>query len=165
MEGNQNMKSVRQAALALALAGAAATAQAGIKASAINTYWLSPSAAQSLVLLDASGATTLSFTLAGAGKKVLAFSAVCSVRAPAGDYLSWVDLDIVVNGVVVAPTVGNDDAFCSANGTLAYDDYVRATITIPIQGVAGNNTIQVKARGNYNTMDMHFVNPTLVVFD
>jgi hypothetical protein len=160
------MKTFRQAVLALALAGAAATAQAGIKASAINTSnWLSPSAAQSLVALDPSGATTLSFTLASAGKKVLTFSAMCSVRAPAGDFLSWVDLDIVVNGVVVAPTVGNDDAFCSANGTSGYDDYVRATITIPIQGVAGSNTVQIKARGNYNTMDMYFLNSTLMVFE
>jgi hypothetical protein len=159
------MKIFRQAVLALALAGAAATAQAGIKASAIYpTTWLS-SAAQSLVVLDPSGATTLSFTLPGAGKKVLTFSAICSVRAPAGDFLSWVDLDIVVNGVVVPPTVGIDDAFCSANGTPSYDDYTRATITIPIQGVAGSNTVQIKARGNYNTMDMFFVNSVLVVFD
>ena len=80
------MKTFRQAVLALALAGTAATAQAGIKASAVNTtYWSAPSAAQSLVSLDASGATTLSFTLASAGKKVLTFSAICSVDAPAGD--------------------------------------------------------------------------------
>jgi hypothetical protein len=160
------MKTFRQAVLALALAGAAATAQAGIRASAINTSnWLAPSAAQSLVALDPSGMTTLNFTLASAGKKVLTFSAVCSVRAPAGDALSWVDLDIVVNGVVVAPTIGNDDAFCSANGTASYDDYARTSITIPIRGVAGNNTIQIKARGNYNTMDMYFLNSVLVVLD
>jgi hypothetical protein len=160
------MKTFRQAVLALTLAGAAATAQAGIRASAINTSnWLAPSAAQSLVALDPSGMTTLNFTLASAGKKVLTFSAVCSVRAPTGDSLSWVDLDIVVNGVVVAPTVGNDDAFCSANGTASYDDYVRATITIPIKGVAGNNTVQIKARGNYNTMDMYFLSSALLVFD
>lgn len=159
------MKTLRQTVLALALAGAAATAQAGIRASAINTTnWLG-TAAQSLVALDPSGMTTLNFTLASAGKKVLTFSAVCSVRAPAGDFLSWVDLDIVVNGVVVAPTVGNDDAFCSTNGTRSYDDYVRAAITIPIQGVAGNNSIQIKARGNYATMDMYFLNSSLVVLD
>ena len=160
------MNTIRQGVLALALAGAAATAQAGIRASAINTSnWLAPSAVQSLVALDPSGMTTLNFTLPGAGKKVLTFSAICSVRAPAGDFLSWVDLDIVVNDVVVQPTVGNDDAFCSANGTSKYDDYVRATITIPIKGVAGNNTIEVKARGNYQVMDMYFVNSVLVVLD
>jgi hypothetical protein len=159
------MKTFRQAVLAFALTSAAATSQAGIRASAINTTnWLG-SAAQSLVALDPSGITTLNFTLDSAGKKVLTFSAVCSVRAPAGDALSWVDIDIVVNGVVMAPTVGNDDAFCSANGTASYDDYARASITIPIKGVAGNNTIQIKARGNYNTMDMYFLNSTLVVLD
>lgn len=160
------MKSIRQVALALALAGTAATAQAGVIASAINTSaWSPPSAEQSLVSLDASGATTLSFTLASRGKKVLSFSAICSVDAPASDTLSWLDLDILVNGVVVAPTVGNDDAFCSAKGTAGFYGLVRASITIPIKGISGNNTIQIKARGNYNAKDLYFLYSTLVVFD
>lgn len=160
------MKTYRNAVLALALAGTAATAQAGIKASVVNTsYWSAPSAEQSLVSLDAAGATTLSFKLPSAGKKILTFSAICSVEAPAGDTLSWLDLDILVNGVVVAPTVGADDAFCSANGTIGFDGYVRASITIPIQGLAGTNYVQIKARGNYTARDMYFLFSTLTVFD
>ena len=160
------MKSLRHVALALALAGTAATAQASTKASAVNTsVWGTRSPAQSLVSLNAAGATTLSFTLASAGQKVLTFSAICSVNAPADDALSWLDLDIVVNGVVVAPTVGGDDAFCSANGTISGDGYVQASITIPIQGISGNNTIQIKARGNYQASGLRFDKSSLVVFD
>jgi hypothetical protein len=160
------MKTFRQAVIALVLAGAAATAQAGIKASAVHTTaWTQSSAAQALVTLDASGKTALSFTLGSAGKKVLTFSAICSVDAPAGDTLSWLDLDILVNGVVVAPTVGSDDAFCSTSGKGGYYQYVRASITIPIQGLAGTNYVQIKARGNYLARGMYFYNSTLVVFD
>jgi hypothetical protein len=160
------MKTFRQAALALVLVGAVSTAQAGIKASAIHTsFWSSRSADQTLVTLDASGMTALSFTLGSAGKKILTFSAICSVDGPAGDALSWLDLDILVNGVVVAPTVGNDDAFCSASGKSGPYQYVRASITIPIQGLAGTNYVQVKARGNYLARGMYFYNSTLVVLD
>jgi hypothetical protein len=160
------MKTFPQVALALLLAGTVATAQAGIKASAVHIGGISTvTPAPALVRLDAAGATTLSFTLPGAGKKILTFSAVCSVDAPTGDSLSWADLDIIVNGVVVAPTVGSDDAICSANGTTGKNDFVRASITTPIQGLAGSNTIQIMARGNYQAAGIYLAYIALVVFD
>jgi len=161
------MEALKLTTLAVVLASMAATAQAGIKASAVTYAGVSTvSPEQALVRLDASGATTLGFTLPAAGTKVLTFSAECTVDSLAGDSLSWTDLDIVVNGGVVAPTIGSDDAFCSAHGASGIkDDHVRASITIPIQGRAGSNTVQIKARGNYNAKGFRLANIALVVFD
>ena len=72
---------------------------------------------------------------------MLTYSADCGVYSSAAVFGAWLDLDIYVNGVIVAPTIGTGDAFCSSNGTTDLDSFVRASITIPIQGVEGNNTV------------------------
>jgi hypothetical protein len=156
---------LRNAALALALAGVAATAQAGVKASAVNpSNMIIPNRGPALVPLNAAGATTLSFSLASAGKKLLTFSSECAVNAPSGFYGDFVELDIVVNGVVVAPTV-DIDPFCSANGTSLFDGYVRTSITIPVQLNAGTNTVQVKVSGSANVTGMWIGQSALVIYD
>jgi hypothetical protein len=157
---------LRHAALALVLAGTAATSHAGVKASALRpSNWVSPSRNEVLVPLNAAGATTLSFNLPSAGKKILTYSAECAVDAPAGESYAWVDLDIIVNGVVVEPTTGSFDMFCSANGTAGFDGYVRASITLPIQGKSGNNTVQIKARGASGVNGMWLGDSALVIYD
>ena len=90
------MTTLRNAALALALSGAAAMAHAGVKASAVYPWvnWTIYSPAEVLVPLNAAGATTLNLNLGSAGKKVLTYSAECAVRAPAGNSIAWLDLDI-----------------------------------------------------------------------
>jgi hypothetical protein len=160
------MRALGNAALALALTAAAATAQAGIKASAVLPGTsVVPSPAEYFVPLDNTSATTLTFNLSSAGKKVLTYSALCAVQAPAGDGTAFLDLDIYVNGVVVDPTVGNRDAFCSASGTGDLDGWVRASITVPIQGIAGTNTVRVKARGTFNTTWLFLSDAALLIFD
>jgi hypothetical protein len=72
------MKSLRNAALALALAGVSATSHAGVKASAVNGGLFTFSNSEAFVALNDAGGTTLSFNLAAAGKKVLTFSAYCA---------------------------------------------------------------------------------------
>jgi hypothetical protein len=157
---------LKQAILALALAGTAAAAQAGVKASALRPgNWVSLSAAEVLVPVNAAGATTLSFTLPSAGKKILTYSAECAVDAPAGVTGTWLSLDIYVNGVVVSPTIGTTDPFCPANGTMGFDGYVRASITIPIQGKSGSNTIQIKARGGGSATGLWLGDSALVIYD
>lgn len=141
---------LKHAALALALAGTAAVAHAGVKASAYTLAHLYFPAGETFMPLNQAGATTVNFKLASSGKKVLTYSAVCGVSSQPGDTTAFVNLDIYVNGVVVAPTLGGfefgEDPFCSANGTYgAGDGMVRASITIPIQGIAGNNTVRIKA--------------------
>ena len=160
------MRTLGNAALALALTAAAATADAGIKASAIlpGTNGVA-SPAEYFVPLNGAGATTLNFNLSSAGKKVLTYSALCAVQAPPGDATAFLDLDIYVNGVVVAPTVGNRDAFCSASGTGGLDGWVRASITVPIQGIAGTNTVSIKARGTFNATWLFLSDAALLILD
>ena len=156
---------LRHAALALALAAAATTAHAGVKASALrpgNFVALSPT--EVLVPLNAAGATTLNFTLASAGKKILTYSAECAVDGMAGA-LPWLTLDIYVNGIVVAPTVGTTDPFCSGNSTAGFDGYLRTSITIPIQGISGSNTVQIKARGGSGATGLWLGEAALVIYD
>lgn len=89
------------------------------------------------------GGTTLTVNAAKAAVYVATFSAECSVDAPAGNNFAWVDIDLEVNGVVVAPTVGTSDAFCSADGVAGFGGYTRPSITVPIRLNAGSNNIRV----------------------
>jgi hypothetical protein len=156
---------LKQAVLALALASAAATAHAGVKASAVNTSNLIfPNRGPVFVPLTAAGATTLSFSLASAGKKLLTFSSECAVNGPAGKYGEYLELDVLVNGVVVTPTV-DGDPLCSTNGTGFFDSYIRTSITIPIQGKAGTNTVQIRATGSSSVTGMWLGATALVIHD
>lgn len=159
------MRTLRHAALALALAGVTATAHAGIKASAVNGSLFTFSNAEAFVPLNSAGATTLSFNLAGASKKVLTFSAYCAVYAPAGVTTAWLDVDIVVNGVVVAPTSGSGDPFCSSNGSGQFDGYVRTSTTVSIQGKEGSNSVRVLARGSPYATGLLLGATSLVIHD
>ena len=59
---------------------------------------------------------------------------------------SWIDLDILVDGVAISPTAGSLDAFCGANGTAGFDGWVRPSITVPVRLTAGAHTFQVQGR-------------------
>ena len=166
---------LRHAALALALAAAATTAHAGIRASAINPYYWTGTADETYLPLTGSGAVTLSFNLPSAGKKVLTFSAVCQVRGPGGSMFyndAHLDLDIYVNGVRVALTTPGinptpDDAFCSKGYTPedGFGPLTRASITVPIQGNAGNNAVQIKVRGQAGATGLFLARTSLVIYD
>ena len=103
------------------------------------------------------GMTTPVFFNPAGLRFIATFSSECSVNAPAGNSSAWTDVDIVVlnvpAGVVVAilaPTVGNQAAFCSSNGTAGFDGWASNSV----QGVggvglpAGNYRVQVRARNN-----------------
>ena len=142
------MNSLKKLGLAGVAAIVATAAVAGLKASGAYPANFSFATATALVPLTSTGATSLSWNQGSAGKKILTFSAECSVDAPTGNNSAWVDLDIIVNGVVVPPTVGTSDAFCGANGIAGFDAWVRPSITVVVVGAAGANTAQVRARLN-----------------
>lgn len=137
----------------VALSALAATAQAKVIASATysdNFIFRTPEA---LVPLTPSGGTTKTFTIDAIGIYSLTFSAECAVDAAAGDSSSWIDLDILVDGVAVAPTdnIRNEDAFCAANGTFGFDGWGRASITLPVRfTTTGDHKVQVKARLDFS---------------
>ena len=139
-----------------ALAAIALPAHAVFKISATRSDVFLTTAASAALPLNDAGATMRTFNLASAKAMVLHYSAVCI----AGGSTGWIDIDIVVNGVVVAPTVGNFDPFCSPDSGL-----IRAAITVRIQGIAGNNTVQIIGRRNGGTTIMQLGYSSLLVFD
>jgi hypothetical protein len=103
--------------------------------------------------------------LPAAGRKVLTYSAECSVDAPAGNSSAWVELDIIVNGVTIPPTVGTSDAFCGADGVAGFGGWVRPSITVVFAGLQGNNTISIKATGQAGATGIWLSDTALAVYD
>lgn len=100
--------------------------------------------------------TTAAFFNAANQRFVVTFSAECAVNAAAGNTTAYTDVDIVVLDpfdVVVqtlSPTGGNQDVFCSANGTAGFDGWSRNSVTA-VGGLglaAGNYRVRVRARLN-----------------
>lgn len=58
---------------------------------------------------------------------VVTFSAECSVKAP--NFTTWLTIDILVDGVEIAPTQTVDNAFCTAHGNNSLDGWVSASAT------------------------------------
>lgn len=142
------MKFRHQAACAAALFVLAAAAQAKVIISGTYPSNFAFSTATAFVPLTTTGATSRTFNITAAATYVLTFSAECSVDAPAGNSAAWVDLDVMVDGAAVAPTVGTADAFCGANGTAGFDGWVRPSITLPVRLDVGSHTLQVQGRLN-----------------
>lgn len=131
-------------ALLLSLAAGAASAKVLLGATRPNNFTYA--ADNTPVPLNSAGATTLTFNATKAGLHVLTYSAECSADNGADTNDGWVHLDIEVNGVVQAPTVGTADAFCSPDNAAGSDGWVRPSITIPVRLVAGANTVRVLGR-------------------
>jgi hypothetical protein len=98
------------------------------------------------------------------------FTAECAVNAPAGNTTAWTDVDIqVLNaaGVVVSvlqPTLGNQGAFCSANGSPGADGW-QSNSVIGVSGVlpAGIYRVRVIARLNNGATQGWYGERTLLV--
>jgi hypothetical protein len=88
-------------------------------------------------------ATSVTFFAQKAGTYLLSYSAECSADNGAATNSGWVHIDVEINGVVQAPTVGASDAFCSPDNVVGSSGWVRPAITMPVTLVAGNNTVRV----------------------
>lgn len=159
------MKNMNRLVVAIVLGASAAASVAIVRVNATRPGNWSSAPAPVLVPLNANGATTIAFNSAAAGRRVLTYSAECSVDAPAGNNFAWLDLDVVVNGIVVPPTVGSADAFCSADGVAGFGGYVRSSITVVISVVEGTNRIRIQARGNAGATGVWLGDSALVVHD
>jgi hypothetical protein len=161
-----SVKTLKTGAVVLVLAAVATAAVAAVRLSAVRPgNWTVANPAAVLVPLNGAGALQLTFNLPAAGRKVLTYSAECAVNAAAGSSSAWLDLDIIVNGAVVAPTVGVNDAFCTSNGTAGSDGWSRNSITVVIAGLAGANTVRVQARGNNGATGLWLGDSALVIHD
>lgn len=137
------MKFSRQllAVAALSLLASAASAKVLLGVTRASNFTFTASATP--VPLNSGGATTISFNAGKAGTYVLTYSAECSADSGGNNNTGWVDIDIRINGVTVAPTVGTSDAFCSPDGFAGTSGWVRPSITVPVTLIAGVNTVQI----------------------
>lgn len=146
------MKIIRNATLALALGSAAAIGSAAVTGFAVRQGSQCKGAGTSYIaLFTNSPATTLTIYPSTSGKRVLTFSALCSVHASAV-FDGYVDPSIEVNGVAQEPTNGSL-GFCYS-GYMDKAHKTRASITIPIDVVAGANTVRVSMRMAGNGGDL-----------
>ncbi|HEY5808780.1 MAG TPA: hypothetical protein VIT67_12470 [Povalibacter sp.] len=159
------MNKLMTLAVAGTLMGVTAASFAAVKTAQVRPNNWSAGPAAAFVPLNAAGATTTSFSLAAPTRLVLTYSAECAVSAPAGNAGVWLDLDLIVNGVPIAPTAGNQDAFCSSNGTAALDGWTRASITVFFTGKTGANTVRIQSRGNGGATSVWLGDSSLVIHD
>jgi hypothetical protein len=106
-------------------------------------------------LSGAAGFQDLPVPVAVTTLAAISFDAECAVAGPG--FNTWGTIDIQVDlappgggFVSIAPTNappnGNDDAFCSTNGTAAIDGKLNPSRTVVTRLVPGVNTVRVLAR-------------------
>lgn len=138
------------AAAAVSLAGLAGGASAEVLNSSYYTGNWSFETATAAVPLgranDGSAKTVIKVKPPAKGLYSLTYSAECSVEAPANNDYAWVDIDVIINGVAIQPTLGSNDAFCSADGSVGFSGWHRASITLAVPLKAGTNEITIQAR-------------------
>lgn len=83
-------------------------------------------------------------TLRDNQRVVVAFTGECTVKSP--DTISWLNIDLVIDGVEIPPTQTTDNALCTSQGTNTLDGWVGATTTgvfvVPEPGI---HTLIVRA--------------------
>jgi hypothetical protein len=92
-----------------------------------------------LIPLTAGGATSLAFS--GKGKHAISYSAECETSG------SWVSIEIIVDGIALSPTSGDNDAFCSDhNDNNGNDGWTVAHYRVVTGQLAlGAHSVQVRA--------------------
>ena len=150
------MKTSAIFATGAALMAISMSAQAAIKLNATRLGLFYSANPVVNVPLNNAGATSLSFNLPANKKLVLSYSARCFATGTSG----WVDIDIIVNGNIVVPTADIDDPFCNAD-----EGPTIGSMTLEIQGIAGNNTVRISAKRNGSVTGVVFGISALLVFE
>lgn len=94
-----------------------------------------------LVPITSTGATSITFVSKKAGLTAVTFSAECSVRLSGVN--NWATIDILIDGIAIAPTEGNDDAFCTEVSTESV--YGTNSITVARRLTKGTHTLTVQS--------------------
>lgn len=138
--------SLKQLTLALAILVAVAamgsTASAEIlKAFATRVANDSDTTTHVFKALNDAGATSLGFSVAGTGNKLIkiTYNAECGVLGPAG---SWISVTILVDGVEANPKNGTDFALCTATSTTTFS-WMGAVRQSLITVSPGSHSVQV----------------------
>lgn len=95
-----------------------------------------------LIVSQAPGVVVSSFVLAAPKNIAITYSAECAASGING----YVTIDVVVDGIVRAPTIGLSDRFCSSDQTAALDNAGYTSLTVPVSLAAGLHTVQIRAQ-------------------
>lgn len=75
---------------------------------------------------------------------VISFTGECTVKSP--DTFTWLNVDVLVDGVEISPTQTIDNAFCTSQGNNTLDGWVSASVTgVHVVPDAGLHTALVRA--------------------
>lgn len=88
------------------------------------------------------GETSLPLYLVKPAEVQIAFVAECTVAAP--DERTWLNVDLLVDGIAITPT-NADDAFCTSTGTNALNRWVSASRDASVSLSPGMHQIEVRA--------------------
>jgi len=121
----------------------AAAASAKVIASGIGLNFFTFDTSGTYVPILSNGGTLLTVNAPKTAKYVITYSAECSVEAPAGNIAAFVDIDVEVNGLGVAPTTGDTDVFCGADGVAGFGSWSHPSVTVVANLTAGPNNIRV----------------------
>lgn len=92
--------------------------------------------------LDLGSGTSFPITLARPTRVAIVFAAECSVLADG--FATWLNVDILVDGLAVPDSGDTDDAFCASNDG-GLDDWVSASMAVTIDLDDGPHSISVRA--------------------
>lgn len=112
MESSRRLIPMAVCFLAFLLGAGTSSATTRIIASTGNVVQTASDGASHLIEL-APGETSLEVVVPNNAVAAIYFSAECSVGA--ADATTWLDIDLLQDGVALTPTAG-DNAFCSSNG-------------------------------------------------
>jgi hypothetical protein len=131
-------------AAALSTVAMTAAAQAAIPAFATNTTaFVYADGSSHLVPLKTTGENSISFNSGAPSQRTLiSYSAECSVVGPTS---TWVDIDILVDGVAIAPS-NSDNAFCAGIGAGIDYHWASNIVSVVATGLPqGAHTLTVRA--------------------
>jgi len=95
-----------------------------------------------LVDLGEGNGTSLTVKTPVPARLAIFLNAECAVSAP--DTNTWLQLDILVDGVEAAPTNGVGNAFCTSDGSAGLDHWITAVSDASVDVAAGSHTIQLR---------------------
>lgn len=113
------------------------------------------------VPLNNSGDTSTTFK--GNGAFTIGYTGECAVDA--ADDFTWLDIDILVDGVEITPTNSDYDAFCTSNGTAGSDGWIMAAVNGRTGSLANiTHTVQVIARTSDGSSGGHLGDSSLTIW-
>lgn len=115
--------------------------------------------ANTLIPLTSAGATSLAFY--GSGQHVINYSAECETTG------SWLSIQILLDGVPLAPTAGSSDAFCSDhNDNDSLDSWTTAHYTVATPALAaGVHVVQIQGTVIGATTDTGWLSDSSLVIE